>query len=288
VTMRSPYFSIRRGHHSKQNDVTTFNTGPARLFLNIVVVCFLTTLLSADCEGFPVAHAFHHASPCVRSGRDPMTRPKSLASAANDIVAKNPKRVVIVGGGVGGLSTASRIAHALSSQGMSCQVTVLEKNPDPSMAGGRCGSTYVDVPPLGTFRHERGPSLLLLPDTYHELFFDCDSTAADHGLEISQCVPACKVVFNDGDWIDIGFRKTLIDSESPKDKEIRLAYERSRQKMDALESNGAAKWDAYMQATGAFLDCGLPNFIEEKLDVASFPSFAVEALRDGGKVGCSL
>jgi hypothetical protein len=54
--------------------------------------------------------------------------------------------------------------------------------------------------------------------------------------------------------------------------------------MNSYEKDGAAKWDEYMRATSAFLDCGLPNFIEEKLDLLSFPSFLTEALRDFGKV----
>ena len=54
--------------------------------------------------------------------------------------------------------------------------------------------------------------------------------------------------------------------------------------MNAYEENGAQRWDEYMRSTAAFLDCGLPNFIEEKFDLISFPSFIVEAVRDGFKV----
>ena len=57
----------------------------------------------------------------------------------------------------------------------------------------------------------------------------------------------------------------------------------SRQIMDQFELDGSMKWDEYMKATSAFLDCGLPNFIEERLDLLSFPSFLVEAIRDYGK-----
>merc|ERR1719491_2533936 len=57
----------------------------------------------------------------------------------------------------------------------------------------------------------------------------------------------------------------------------------SRSKMDGFEEDGAIKWDAYMRACSAFLDCGLPNFIEEELDLGSFPKFLLEAVRDGFK-----
>jgi phytoene desaturase (3,4-didehydrolycopene-forming) len=53
--------------------------------------------------------------------------------------------------------------------------------------------------------------------------------------------------------------------------------------MNSYEANGAQKWDKYMQSTAAFLDCGLPNFIEERLDLQSFPAFLYEALKDGAK-----
>ena len=73
--------------------------------------------------------------------------------------------VAIVGGGVGGLAIACRISAAAPS----CKVTLFEKNQD---VGGRCGSFDVIVPGAGTFRHERGPSLLLLPDVYKQVFTD--------------------------------------------------------------------------------------------------------------------
>eukprot|EP00522_Entomoneis_paludosa_P002673 CAMPEP_0172473010 /NCGR_PEP_ID=MMETSP1065-20121228/68640_1 /TAXON_ID=265537 /ORGANISM="Amphiprora paludosa, Strain CCMP125" /LENGTH=469 /DNA_ID=CAMNT_0013231179 /DNA_START=48 /DNA_END=1457 /DNA_ORIENTATION=- len=53
--------------------------------------------------------------------------------------------------------------------------------------------------------------------------------------------------------------------------------------MNALEENGALKWDEYMTTCEAFLECGLPNFIEERLDLPSFPAFIVQSLREFGK-----
>lgn len=176
-------------------------------------------------------------------------------------------RVVIVGGGVGGLAVASRIASDVD------EVIVLEKN---DQVGGRCGSFEVKIPELGTFRHERGPSLLLLPQVYRDLFTDCQTDISNFGLEIEQCVPAYQVVFQDGDRINLGFPHR----PSP---EMRKMEQESRSKMNTFEENGAEKWDQYMRAMVAFLNCGLPNFIEERLDLGSFPAFIVEAIRDFGK-----
>ena len=177
-------------------------------------------------------------------------------------------RIVVVGGGVGGLAVAARIASCTKE----AQVTILEKN---SYLGGRCGSFHVQTK-RGVFRHERGPSLLLLKQVYQDLFQDCSGkTAEEYGLEMKQCIPAYQVVFEDGDTIELGF-----PAHVPECQEAERA---SREKMNSYEVNGAAKWDAYMKSTAAFLDCGLPNFIEERLDLPSFPAFLVEALRDGAK-----
>jgi hypothetical protein len=196
-------------------------------------------------------------------------------------------KVVVVGGGVGGLAVAARIAASTQKKNslhFKCQVTLLEKNNE---IGGRCGSFNVDIPNIGTFRHERGPSLLLLPNVYREVFQDCSTKPAeDFGLILDQCIPAYQVVFEDGDSIEVGFphdqgarggvvvlEDTISENES-----------RSRTKMDTYEEDGAKKWDEYLQSMSAFLDCGLPNFIEEKLDLLSLPAFLYEALRDSAKV----
>ena len=54
-------------------------------------------------------------------------------------------------------------------------------------------------------------------------------------------------------------------------------------KMNSYEADGYQKWKEYMAACSAFLDCGLPNFIEERLDLPSFPAFLYQALREKGK-----
>ena len=220
-------------------------------------------------------------------------------------VAKT-RRVVIVGGGVGGLAVGARLASSLKKHEFTnpdkltrkrttWEVVLLEKNSN-CMVGGRCGSFDVEIPNIGTFRHERGPSLLLLKNEYEKLFEDCiqfindyqDKTSSssiceEFGLKIEQCIPAYQVVFEDGDKLNLGFPKCLSSSEiSPL--HLQNMEKKSRDKMNALEKNGADKWDAYMNATSAFLDCGLPNFIEERLDLFSFPAFIKEALKDGLKV----
>lgn len=181
-----------------------------------------------------------------------------------------PKRVIIVGGGVGGLATAARVASA--SRDLPLEVLILEKN---GHVGGRCGSFSVSTE-KGNFRHERGPSLLLLKDVYIDLFRDCSNNAknaSDYGLNMKQCDPAYQVIFEDGDCIELGFPTGVMNK----------AEQQSRLKMNSYEPNGAIKWDNYMRTMAAYLECGLPNFIEERLDLASLPAFLIEALRDGAR-----
>ena len=53
--------------------------------------------------------------------------------------------------------------------------------------------------------------------------------------------------------------------------------------MNEWEPNGHEKWVQYLDTCAAYLDCGIPNFIEEKLELTSFPAFIWEALREKGK-----
>ena len=184
---------------------------------------------------------------------------------------------------MGGLATAARIASALPDD---AEVTVLEKN-GRDFLGGRCGSFDVDVEDVGTFRHERGPSLLLLREEYERLFADCSDggTARSYGLEMKQCVPAYQVVFEDGDTISLGFPRSKCSQGFSLEeiKRIQILEQESITKFDALEPNGFRKWQEYLDTCSAYLDCGLPNFIEERLDLASLPAFLHEALREGGR-----
>lgn len=141
---------------------------------------------------------------------------------------------------------------------------------------------------VGTFRHERGPSLLLLKDEYESLFADCSSiigkndtsTAAErYGLFMKQCIPAYQVVFDDGDIVNLGFRA----GESLTAEDVKLVQQleqKSIDKLNSFEPNGFQKWQDYLDTCAAFLDCGLPNFIEERLDLGTLPRFLMESLKE--------
>lgn len=97
------------------------------------------------------------------------------------------KRAVVVGAGVGGLTTALRLLR----QGW--QVTVLEKNARP---GGRLGRIE-----HGGYRFDIGPTILLMPDVFHQLFADLGRKLEDY-VEIHPLEPNYRLHYADGSRID--------------------------------------------------------------------------------------
>jgi phytoene desaturase (3,4-didehydrolycopene-forming) len=134
--------------------------------------------------------------------------------------------------------------------------------------------------------------LLLLKDEYESLFADCasnigtldlPSAAEKYGLFMKQCIPAYQVVFNDGDKVDLGFPRSKCVGATLSIDEVRKIQEqeqKSIQQLNSIEENGFLKWQGYLDTCAAFLDCGLPNFIEEKLDLSTLPKFLIESLKD--------
>jgi phytoene desaturase len=76
------------------------------------------------------------------------------------------KKIAVVGAGVGGLSAAARLAHR------GCEVTVFEKL---SECGGR-NHMLVDK----GFKFDMGPSFVLMPDFFNEVFTDCGKRIEDY------------------------------------------------------------------------------------------------------------
>ncbi|KAF3189406.1 hypothetical protein TWF788_010492 [Orbilia oligospora] len=103
------------------------------------------------------------------------------------LLGMEKKSVVIIGAGVGGCASAARLAKA------GFKVTVVEKN---DFTGGRCSLIYD-----GEHRFDQGPSLLLIPELFHETFADLDTTMAEEGVELLQCNPNYQVFFHDNERI---------------------------------------------------------------------------------------
>lgn len=102
--------------------------------------------------------------------------------------ADSPRRIVIIGAGLGGLSAALRLAHA------GHRVTVVEKNARP---GGKVGLLERDG-----FRFDTGPTILTMPDEIERLFRDLGRDPADY-LSLHPFEPIYRAHFRDGTCFDL-------------------------------------------------------------------------------------
>ncbi|MEU6076885.1 phytoene desaturase family protein [Micromonospora sp. NPDC047074] len=96
-------------------------------------------------------------------------------------------RIVVVGAGVGGLATAARLAAT------GHEVTVVER---ADTVGGKLGR-YVHDTPAGSFHFDTGPSLLTLPDVFHDLF-EATGAKLDEYLDLAPVDPIVRHVFPGG------------------------------------------------------------------------------------------
>src|ERR671917_2286777 len=111
---------------------------------------------------------------------------------AGVLEAARAKRIAVVGAGIGSLAAAIRLA----AKGF--EVEVFEKNDQP---GGRMGRLEADG-----FAFDTGPSLLLMTDTYRELFASAGRDLDDY-VRLIPLDGQYRVTFGDGDALTI--RRTL-------------------------------------------------------------------------------
>lgn len=102
--------------------------------------------------------------------------------------ARPNKRVAVIGAGMGGLAAAIRLA----SRGF--EVDVFEKN---AQVGGRVGRLEAEG-----FSFDTGPSLLLMTDTYRELFRAAGRELDDY-VRLVPLDANYRVTFGDGDALTI-------------------------------------------------------------------------------------
>jgi phytoene dehydrogenase-like protein len=97
-------------------------------------------------------------------------------------------RAVVVGAGLGGLSTAIRLA----AEGW--DVTIYEKNAEP---GGRAGSVSA-----GGYTWDAGPTLIMMPESLEELFAAAGRRLGDY-LDLRRVDPYYRVAFEEGGHLDL-------------------------------------------------------------------------------------
>ena len=173
-----------------------------------------------------------------------------------------PPKGVVIGGGVGGLYTAARLARA------GLEVTLIEKNARQDAGGRLACETVVAARNGRSYRFEMGPSLLLLPSVYRESL-QAVGLEPDARLKLSRVRPSYAVHFADG---------------APTPLEIggdAASEERLRESMESVEPGAYAAYQRYLASARANLDAGLPIFIKEQLgrpELATLPAFLQSAL----------
>ena len=125
------------------------------------------------------------------------------------------KRIVVVGAGVGGLATAARLSKD------SHIVEVLEKL---SCCGGR-NNIIEDK----GFRFDTGPSFVMMPDLFEELFSYCGENIKDY-LDLRALDPSYKIFYPDGDMLTVH-----------KDSN------RTKEELERIEPGSGIKFDAFIK-----------------------------------------
>lgn len=106
--------------------------------------------------------------------------------------------VAVVGAGVGGISTAVRLAA------LGHRVTLIEKNSTP---GGK-----LNIVEAGGFRFDTGPSLVTLPGVLADTFHAAGRRMEDY-LKLEPLEPICRYKFADGSGLDISANLPRLVSE---------------------------------------------------------------------------
>lgn len=127
------------------------------------------------------------------------------------------KKIAIVGAGVGGLATAARLAHR------GHEVEVFEKLAE-------CGGRAHIIEDHG-FKIDTGPSFVLMPDFFEELFTSCGRNIGDY-LDLQVLDKSYKIFYRDGTTFTV-YRDA----------------EKTREELERIEPGSAAAYKAFLKDT---------------------------------------
>ncbi|KAI5782952.1 hypothetical protein FPQ18DRAFT_369383 [Pyronema domesticum] len=183
------------------------------------------------------------------------------------------KTAIVIGAGIGGVTTAARLQRA------GFQVTVLEKN---DFTGGRCSLMR-----RNGYRFDTGPSLLLLPDFYHEAFQDLGTSIEEEGIELLRCDPNYTVYFDDGEHVvmtpDLAKMRGVIQKhEGPEGFNRYLQFIQESGTHNALSTRHVLKrnfesWSDMLQLE--FTSCVIKLHVIESVYTRASKYFKSERLR---------
>jgi len=150
---------------------------------------------------------------------------------APDLASLAGRDIVVIGGGVGGLSTACYLADA------GADVTLLERN---EQLGGRASVMARDG-----FRFDMGPSWYLMPDVFERFFAHFDREVRDY-YELNRLDPHYRIKWKDGDEIDL----------APD-------VETNAERFEAYEDGAADALREYLDKSTLNYEVGMEHFVYE-------------------------
>ncbi|WP_255168547.1 phytoene desaturase family protein [Natrononativus amylolyticus] len=139
--------------------------------------------------------------------------------------------VVVIGAGVGGLSTACYLADA------GADVHVIEKN---EQLGGRASRLEVDG-----FRFDMGPSWYLMPDVFERFFAEFGRMPTEY-YDLTHLDPHYRLFFKDGDEVDV----------TPD-------RERTKRIFESYEPGAGGALDRYLEKSRENYEVGMEHFVYE-------------------------
>ena len=141
------------------------------------------------------------------------------------------KKVLIVGAGIGGLTTAVYLAQK------GFDVTVYEKNPSP---GGRCGQLIKDG-----HRFDIGATMLLMPGVYHEVFNSL-GIRLDEGTDIVPLEDLYRIYYDDCSFISFTTDR-----------------ERMKEQLEKTEPGSFRKSEEYIEKGYRIFQLGMEKLIKK-------------------------
>ncbi|WP_043109152.1 phytoene desaturase family protein [Paraoerskovia marina] len=148
-------------------------------------------------------------------------------------------KIVVVGGGVGGLATAALLARG------GADVTLLERN---EQVGGRAGSWEVDG-----FRFDTGPSWYLMPEVFEHFFALLGENIHDH-LDLVTLDPAYRVFFETPDG-------AACREEPGHVLDVGDDLATNLDRFDTLEPGAGARVSEYVKRSGDAYRMALEHFL---------------------------
>jgi phytoene desaturase len=149
---------------------------------------------------------------------------------------KNPKEIIVIGAGIGGMCAAARLARAGHN------VSIYEAS---DRAGGKCRTEWI-----GRYAFDTGPSLLTIPAVYRD-FFQRTGKHMGQVLELEEVNPSFDYRFHDGksvEFTNLSRKKTL--------EAITQSF----------GEDASAQWDAVLNRAERMWDVSREPFIESELN----------------------